>query len=228
MIELIVSCKCGRDMLPDALKGRGAFKCPCGCRVKVSERHDAGRCVGLNTDRSPCRGVATRAEPLPLCSEHYTAVLTSLVADVDDAPNDGRTDSDDGLRHRIAYARLLESIKTGVGTSGDAFCGSLPVVYFIRNGGLIKIGKSENLSERLRSMSLPVTAVLATEPGGYERERELHKRFAEYREHGEWFRPGPRLLAYIAGVQRRAALAAPRRAPNPIQASVMWRPSAKI
>jgi T5orf172 domain len=226
VLELTVSCKCGRDMAPNVLAGRGAFKCPCGCRIKISEHHDASRCVGLNVDRSPCRGVAARTEPLPLCTEHFVALVASLAGDVQEAPGHVEIDPGGELRHRLAYIRLLESITSGVGTSRDAFCGAASVVYFVQNGGLIKIGKSENLGERIRHMGVPVTAILATEPGGLKRERELHTRFAEYREHGEWFRPGPRLLAYIAEVQRRAVLSEPKQASSPFQASKVWRPSA--
>jgi hypothetical protein len=71
------------------------------------------------------------------------------------------------------------------------------VVYFIAMGEKIKIGTTLGLKKRVRGLSLPESAVLATEPGGPRRERQLHGQFAQLREHGEWFRADPELLAYI-------------------------------
>ena len=39
-------------------------------------------------------------------------------------------------------------------------------------------------------------AVVCEKPD--ELERELHARFADHRSHGEWFRPSPELLDYVA------------------------------
>lgn len=39
----------------------------------------------------------------------------------------------------------------------------------------------------------------------YQTEREMHQRFANARIRGEWFRPVPELLAYIAEIKARAA-----------------------
>ena len=66
------------------------------------------------------------------------------------------------------------------------------VVYFIKAKGsnLVKIGKSINFEKRLRSLQtmspLPLCK-LAVLNGYTERERDLHKKFSKYREHGEWF-----------------------------------------
>lgn len=70
------------------------------------------------------------------------------------------------------------------------------VVYFAtdREMSFIKIGCSARVDKRLRDLAL---RPLAMEPGSYQRETELHKRFAHLCIHGERFRPGPDLLAYI-------------------------------
>lgn len=78
-----------------------------------------------------------------------------------------------------------------------------PVVYFAtrgepKDGALIKIGYTRNLASRMRDLD---AVVLATEPGGREREAELHAAFRHLRHHGEWFTPDTELLAYRA-VQR--------------------------
>lgn len=78
---------------------------------------------------------------------------------------------------------------------------TLPVVtYFIRAGtGPVKIGTTTDLAKRLRIIqcSCPDVAVCMGYLDG-NRERELHDRFAALRMRGEWFRPGPKLLAFIA------------------------------
>lgn len=71
-------------------------------------------------------------------------------------------------------------------------------IYFGWGGGLIKIGTTR-LSPDRRARVLDIT-LLATEPGSYSRERDLHRRFAPDCAHGEWFQPSDRLLDYIAGL----------------------------
>jgi hypothetical protein len=77
-------------------------------------------------------------------------------------------------------------------------------VYFVQSieGGFVKIGKDGN-GQRLKSLQtgcpLPLIT-LATLSGPPDLELELHREFATYREHGEWFRPEPPLLAFIASI----------------------------
>lgn len=81
------------------------------------------------------------------------------------------------------------------------------IVYFIRSecpNQFIKIGIANDLNTRLSGLQVsaayPLT-VMATMPGGPSVESELHARFAEAHERGEWFRPAPELLAYIAAIK---------------------------
>lgn len=82
-------------------------------------------------------------------------------------------------------------------------------VYFVQSeaSSLIKIGVSGDVARRVRQISGTlfgeVLRILATEPGGRDRERTLHDRFHFARVKGEWFRPDPRLLAYVAPLQLR-------------------------
>lgn len=76
-------------------------------------------------------------------------------------------------------------------------------VYFIRAGvdGDIKIGVSTNVSTRLRMLQNAAPDelhLLGVFPGSYEDESALHMRFAQHRRRGEWFKPVPELLAFIA------------------------------
>lgn len=78
-----------------------------------------------------------------------------------------------------------------------------PDVYFIQSeiGGPIKIGVSGNPQERMDSLQMyypfKLLVIATIKEGGYKKESELHKRFAKYRLHGEWFDPVPELLDYI-------------------------------
>lgn len=87
-------------------------------------------------------------------------------------------------------------------------------IYFIRckATGLVKIGLSGNPRSRLSKMqsdSPGELEVLGIEPGGLERERALHNRFADHRIRGEWFSPTAEILAHARTL---APVVAPRKA----------------
>lgn len=75
-------------------------------------------------------------------------------------------------------------------------------VYFVQpvNGGPVKIGCSKMPRARLSSLmawSPFKLRLLATAPGDYVSEGQLHRRFEADRLHGEWFRPSPDLMELI-------------------------------
>lgn len=71
---------------------------------------------------------------------------------------------------------------------------SSSLVYFMRRESLIKIGYSCQVKRRATDLG---AAVLATVPGGPSTEAQMHRRFHELRQHGEWFYPGHQLVGYI-------------------------------
>lgn len=78
-------------------------------------------------------------------------------------------------------------------------------LYFIQAQvtGLIKIGIALKPRERLAALQIgsPDKLVLlgvVRQPGARAVERALHAAMKEHRSHGEWFRPAPALLQYIA------------------------------
>lgn len=82
-------------------------------------------------------------------------------------------------------------------------------IYFLAAGPFVKIGKSTGSpSARIRELQTgcpyPITLV-AHAIGGLREEFALHKRFAAYREHGEWFRHEGELAVHIASVAGGAA-----------------------
>jgi hypothetical protein len=74
------------------------------------------------------------------------------------------------------------------------------VVYFIANGGRVKIGYTTNLFGRLRALSLRKDNVLTALAGSPELEQTLHAHFAEHRRgNTEWFDLAPEIVRYISG-----------------------------
>jgi len=74
-------------------------------------------------------------------------------------------------------------------------------VYFAARDGLIKIGQSHDVTKRMKGLG---ARLLTFEPGGVERERELHLRFFDHRVRGEWFRDAPEIRAYISELSEAA------------------------
>lgn len=92
--------------------------------------------------------------------------------------------------------------------------------YFIQavTGGPIKIGKSRTIHKRVAALQLgnPETLVcFALIPGNCE--FEIHERFHDLCVGGEWFRPGPELLAYIDENAFRTDVRKPARSPQYIK-----------
>jgi len=74
------------------------------------------------------------------------------------------------------------------------------LVYFLAGGEFIKIGYSKDPTRRVGELSnsSPVELeLLATIPGGHNKERALHERFDKHRRHGEWFARDQEILSYI-------------------------------
>lgn len=85
------------------------------------------------------------------------------------------------------------------------------VVYFIANGGRVKIGYSTNLRSRLSALSLRKNNVLAALAGGTELEQVLHAHFAEHRQgNTEWFELAPEIVRYISETSKNPRPASPK------------------
>lgn len=107
----------------------------------------------------------------------------------------------------------------------------MSVIYFAQRAdgtGPIKIGVSAHLESRMRQMSSDYRAsftVLATAPGDYMLERNLHLKFAKHRVEvrkrrkgretvipgcNEWFAACPEVIAFIAKVKRTGIIKLPK------------------
>jgi hypothetical protein len=89
------------------------------------------------------------------------------------------------------------------------------VVYFVRAGEAVKIGRTVNLESRLRSLgtaSAVPLELLAAVPGGRQLEAELHREWRHLHIRGEWFRAEAELLRSI----REQAGGGPAPEPDPL------------
>ncbi len=112
-------------------------------------------------------------------------------------------------RQKESRLRRRDQIRSGLDPSARE-----TVIYFIQSehGGPIKIGRADDLAKRLVGLqtSRPdELVVLVAVPGTVSQERELHDRFAAFREKGEWFSPCPELMGLIKRVSRDRTLDVP-------------------
>lgn len=76
------------------------------------------------------------------------------------------------------------------------------LVYFVRDAAvrLVKIGTTRDLPRRLQSLRCSSPSkldLLGTISGGIDVEADLHRRWADLRSHGEWFRERWDLLRFV-------------------------------
>lgn len=94
-------------------------------------------------------------------------------------------------------------------------------VYFIRSecaNRYIKIGIATHIPTRLSQLQVNSAyplVLIATMPGGRDKETELHKRFEDAHERGEWFRPTDDPLAFIEALPKPEA-------PTPTTLESIW------
>jgi hypothetical protein len=76
------------------------------------------------------------------------------------------------------------------------------IVYYIRRGGLIKIGTTGTPKQRFKDL-MP-DEILAFEPGGVDEEAARHRQFGTARvdQRGEYFRPVDKLMAHIVDLRK--------------------------
>jgi hypothetical protein len=172
---------------------------------------DETRCAAT-AEGATCRRAVLHAEPVPLCQAHRIEIAMAVVPDL--------------LRGSLITATVeaampprLDLVEHAVAVDHEQLLAldlHDPVVYFVANGGRVKIGFSTNLVSRLTTLTLRADSVLLTLAGGPELERALHARFAALRQgNSEWFDMAPDLVRYIA------------RRPNPVAMKAGGPPAGK-
>jgi hypothetical protein len=104
-------------------------------------------------------------------------------------------------------------------STGKLPCAPNSIVYYVRRGGLIKIGTTRRPERRF--LELMPDEILAVEPGTYQQERRRHRQFAHLRCAGEYFSAAPELVDHAARL--RALHGAPD--PSWVTAAPAPRPS---
>jgi hypothetical protein len=146
-------------------------------------------------DEDPCAYPAVMVVPVRLCEEHKVQVAAVVVPDLlasalrNARAVGGRTLSGEA-------ARLVSNASAAGLPTTDPH----PVlVYFMANGGRVKIGYTKSLFSRISSLSLREDAVLLLLHGGTDLERALHAKFGAHRvADSEWFELAPDLVHFIS------------------------------
>lgn len=117
----------------------------------------------------------------PRLTKHEQSVLTNIAKSVHIECAD-----------RCRILRWLKPVRDTQSQTKKPAAKPSSSVYFVlsEDKKMVKIGYSNNVTKRVRSMSTgsPVKLTcIKTIPGGASEEAELHRRFAHLRQHGEWF-----------------------------------------
>lgn len=141
----------------------------------------------LTCVQGKCGGVVPDDAPVSLCPKHlilaYSYCLDRLMAASPEQLRSLSTsrnglEMSPELRQRVRQARS--------------------VVYYAASDGLIKIGTTIHLDQRMASLG---ANLLVTEPGARKLERSRHEQFAHLLRKGrEYFFPGPELLIHITAL----------------------------
>lgn len=181
--------------------------------VHVDVANTRGRVCGASLPLDPdtpgysplCGARAPRTiGPVNLCEEHYLEAAAwreqlpenARLADIADR----RGAELDRARREMEHRATLEQLRR-----------ERAIIYYLRRSdGLIKIGTSHNPSSRFSTLTKEhgPLQLLLTHSGGYERERELHEKFAELAAGGEWFVARKRLTDWIRKCRLDPAIAA--------------------
>jgi hypothetical protein len=155
---------------------------------------EATACTAVQSNGTFCDRQSLPDAPFPICVHHAALILQFIK---DRLP---RTEPEIQATRRRAEEQ--ERIRTAPISRARA---ERSTVYYLQVGPHIKIGRTTNLTERMRDYP-PGSTLLATETGGLAVERQRLRQFErDLRAGNEWFFPSDALLAHVASLQRRAA-----------------------
>jgi hypothetical protein len=111
--------------------------------------------------------------------------------------------------HHDAASAKLNAL---AGVSGILVPTTTSGVYFVERDGLVKVGHTHNIRQRVRNLGGKRAHLLAIGYAGWRvRDAELliHDAFRAHHVGGEWFTPTPELVALIRDVQRTGLIPEP-------------------
>lgn len=151
-------------------------------------------CV-VSRDDQPCPSPVTLTEPVELCDEHKLQVAAATLPELlASALRDARI-----IAGRTLPAELAHMVASSQSAPMPSTEPHSALVYFLANGGRVKIGHTKSLFSRISALSLRENAVLLLLHGGVALERALHAQFGAHRVgDSEWFELAPDLVHFIA------------------------------
>lgn len=167
----------------------------------MPHRNVRSNCTAQRGDGSFCDAQSLPESPFPICL-HHAAEVVRYVSQVA-STNTGVEETTTALGMVRTYGMRASRWRELDLSAND----NRPRVYYIRLGGLIKIGTSSDLLARLRKYP-PMAELLAVEAGGRDVEGQRHEQFAhlrQFRKNSEWFKSGPDLEDHIAALRLAAA-----------------------
>jgi hypothetical protein len=124
--------------------------------------------------------------PYPVCKRHAIVIYENMR---------------DELNSRLNMYRSEKQVAADNQANRDQLKANA-CVYYLSINGVIKIGTSARLVQRVESMRGYQHDVLAVEPGHFEVEKRRHEQFKDLRiGTREDFRVDPRLMAHIEAVK---------------------------
>lgn len=164
-----------------------------------------------NLGGTACRHPATLAEPVRLCDEHKLLVASAVLPElVSAALRDARL-----LNSRALPADAAHVVASAAAAPMPTTDPHQALVYFLANGGRVKIGYTKSLFTRVSSLSLREDAILLLLRGGMDLERALHAKFGAHRvADSEWFELTPDLVHFISGKSPKHHLGAKSKRPT--------------
>ena len=188
------------------------------------------QCVAAIQSHDGVRRCGRRSQPsadpmfitlIPVCSHHLTKARSQFAGpiekDLAKLKRERELHDCDGER---AIRKHIEEV-TDQHLQRNARHKASALAYFIQCGRYIKIGASASPLQRLETirttggvlappgLNLSRCKLLATEPGGFDRERELHEQFQHLRHTGEWFIAKEELTNYIDQIEKEKAVTMP-------------------
>jgi len=117
----------------------------------------------------------------------------------------------DGKEVRVVPRRVMEMLSNGFDRPPGERWQAPPepvversVVYFVKSGDFVKIGRTTNFPDRLAKLQVGTPhalEVLHVIKGGSKREAEIHRALRDYHYRGEWFHYCEPLIAYFESLE---------------------------
>lgn len=183
MIEVTVRCGCTRTMSPEWSAGPGRYRCGCGARVTLAglPKIDATHCP-MPRGKRVCNG--PKLADRPLCEPCMIKVADEALRNPELAGQLGeqRGVTEFHVRRIDRQKELLTEYAEYKRIDRSEEAPKCGVVYYCElRPGIVKIGTTLYLHNRMSSLHIPRGAVLAAEPGTYDVEKLRHQQFAHLR-----------------------------------------------